>query len=78
MAGSDYAIVFVVITIRAGTTIRAGAILSQTVMIVAFTDIIVENKETITLSLTIAVVRLSVFITISIIDMTSEYTWLSS
>jgi hypothetical protein len=70
VAGSDYAIVFVDITICAGTTIRAGAILSQTVMIVAFTDIIVENKETITLSLTIAVVRLSVFITISIIDMT--------
>jgi hypothetical protein len=74
VAGSDYAIVFVDITICAGTTIRAGATLSQTVIIVAFTDNIVENEETFTLSLTIiysGVMHLSVSITVSITDLTT-------
>ena len=69
VAGSDYMGVSTVLIFNATTT-------SHTVMIVATTDARVENEETFVLfliSADTAVIPQSVSITVSIIDMTSEY-----
>ena len=69
VAGSDYTSVSVDLVFSATTT-------SQTVMIVTHNDNRVETREMFTITLTItgsAVKPPSVFVTVSIIDTTSEY-----